>query len=180
MNNIFGETELKDLVRFRKVIPGYYISKDGTKIIGKRGKSISTWINSHGYPTCSITIHKNFYSDYEYQTRNDGSENHSTISLKIPLHRAVIETWKPIDDNPPKQLADTWNDVPEVWRQWVRDTALVDHIDDDRTNNHVDNLRWETPKNNEPNRKKQMMRSEIGTPEIDPAESGIWYFINNG
>lgn len=160
MINVFGETEFQELVRFGKVISGYYISKDGSGIIGKKGKYLSSWINSHGYPTCSISIKSDFFSDYQYKTRTDRSGNQTTISLKIPLHRAVMETWKPIDCDPPKQLVDTWNDVPEEWRQWVRDTALVDHIDDDRTNNHVDNLRWEIPKNNEPNRKKQIMQSE--------------------
>ena len=55
---------------------------------------------------------------------------------------------------PWKNLGGTcWKDLPEEAKQWVRDTALIDHIDDDPTNNHLDNLRWATPKQNERNRK---------------------------
>ena len=59
----------------------------------------------------------------------------------------------PIDEFPPEQLRNCWKDLPEEAKQWVRDTALIDHIDDDPTNNHLDNLRWATPKQNERNRK---------------------------
>lgn len=152
MIDLFGGEQFKPLVRFGKTIPGCYVAKDGSGIIGKKGKKLAIWKDGKGYPTTSVVIESNFFDDYTYATKN-----RKTISLKIALHRAVMETWKPIDENPPEQLADTWNDVPEVWRQWVRDTALVDHIDSDINNNNDDNLRWEIPKDNEVNRKKQKL-----------------------
>ena len=37
----------------------------------------------------------------------------------------------------------------------IRETAIIDHIDDDTMNNHVDNLQWSTPVKNQKHRKKQ-------------------------
>ena len=153
--DLFGEEKFKPLVRFGKVIPGFYVAKDGSGIIGKKGKVLSIWKNTMGYLVTTVTIKSDFFDDYKYKERTDIKS--STISLKVPIHRAVMETWKPIDENPPELLIDTWNDVPEQWRQWVRDTVLVDHIDANPHNNHMDNLRWEIPKDNEPNRKKQKL-----------------------
>ena len=43
--------------------------------------------------------------------------------------------------------------IPENYKKWVEDTAVADHIDGDITNNHMTNIRWVIPKDNEPNRK---------------------------
>jgi len=168
MNNLFGENEFKPLNRFGKQIPGYYVSKNGNGIVGKDGSFLSVWTNSKGYPTTTVTIKSDFFPDYTYITR----KNRSTISLKIAIHRAVMETWKSIDENPPETLAKEWNQIitpemvgqpriPENYKQWVKDTALVDHIDADPTNNNLDNLRWVIPKDNEPNRKRSKLNESL-------------------
>jgi len=161
MMNIFGEIEFKPLVRFGKTIAGYYVAKDGSGILGKKGKYLSVWNDTKGYPTSSVTIPSDFFPDYRYKTK----ENGKNISLKINLHRAVMETWNPIDSNPPESLMEEWNQVitsemvgqpriPENYKKWVEDTAFVDHVDRDITNNSMDNLRWVIPKDNESNRKQ--------------------------
>ena len=43
----------------------------------------------------------------------------------------------------------------------MRESAIIDHIDSDTRNNHVDNLRWTTPKGNSPHRKKYKL--DIGS-----------------
>jgi hypothetical protein len=160
MINIFGEEEFKPLIRYQKVIPGYFVSKTGSGIIGKKGNLLSKWNNS-GYHYTSIRIKSDFYDDYTYATHGGKDD----ITLKIAVHRAVMESWRPIDEYPPDEIADEWFEVitpemvgqpriPPKTRQWVRDTALVDHKDPDPTNNHLNNLRWVKPKDNEPNRKK--------------------------
>ena len=72
--------------------------------------------------------------------------------LNVDLHRAVMETWRPIDEYPPIPTED-WDKCPESAKQWIRDTAIVDHKDDDPSNNHVSNLQWVIPKDNNPYRK---------------------------
>ena len=63
-----------------------------------------------------------------------------------------METYNSIDDNPPIPRED-WEKCPESAKQWIRDTALVDHIDDNPGNNNLDNLRWVIPKDNQKYRK---------------------------
>jgi len=168
MMNIFGEEEFKPLVRFGKMIPGYYVAKDGRGILGKKGKILSVWKDTKGYPTSSVSIRSDFFSDYTYKTQQKGKN----ISLKLNLHRAVIETWNPIDENPPESLKEEWNQVitpemvgqpriPQSYKKWVEDTAFVDHIDSDITNNDLTNLRWVIPKDNESNRKNYKLNESL-------------------
>lgn len=156
MINVFGDEEFKPVIRYGMEIPDYYIPRDGRGIYSsKSNKILSITIdkkshNSINYQYSTLSLKPDFFGDYIYETQGD-----SNFSLKLRIHRAVMETWKPIDEYPPDQLSDTWWEVPEEWRQWVRDTALVDHKDDNPYNNHVDNLRWSIPKDNQTHRKNQ-------------------------
>ena len=66
----------------------------------------------------------------------------------------IAETFIPIDEYPPIPVED-WNNTPETAKQFIRESAVVDHIIPDLNNNTVENLRWVTPKQNNTHRKKQ-------------------------
>ena len=163
INSLYGD-EFKPIVRWNKVIPGYFISKYG-KVISTRGKTpIEMKIIKNRQVGASNSKRKvlstsfkvglppDFFDDYVYKS-TDGKES-SNSSVRIATHRAVMETWKPIDEYPPNQLKNDWDKAPESFKQWVKDTAFIDHIDDDPTNNCLDNLRWVTPLQNHFLRKK--------------------------
>jgi len=159
MLDIFGEENFKQLIRYCKAIPGYYVPADGTGVYSSKSQRFLTShirydYTSKGkknircvYTKCSIP--KGFFPDYTH-FRSDRS---NCARIRIDIHRAVMETWRPIDKYPPIPRGD-WDKCPESAKQWIRDTAYVDHIDNDPTNNHVDNLAWVVPKDNQHWRKK--------------------------
>ena len=88
----------------------------------------------------------------------DGSGNNcglvNTFERKISYHKMVIDTWAPLYDNPPEGISwEEWEivrrDMPSVYNH-ISKTGSIDHIDDDPTNNHIDNLRrvndWDNQK----------------------------------
>ena len=134
MINIFGEEEFRTIKRFGNLIENYYVSENGDVYSEKSKKILKQF--ERGNPN----NYGNVYRQVILKTC------HGTLNL--PIHRIVIETWKPIDENPPDSLKDDWDYAPESFKLWVRNTAWVDHIDGDNQNNHVSNLRWVTPREN--------------------------------
>ena len=63
----------------------------------------------------------------------------------ITKHKMVMDTWAPLYDNPPEgDNMGTYGRLPETWipvYNHTRKTGSIDHIDDDPTNNRLDNLR---------------------------------------
>tara|TARA_B100002019_G_C20914687_1_gene424559 strand:- start:42 stop:542 length:501 start_codon:yes stop_codon:yes gene_type:complete len=153
MIDIFGNEQCRPLKKYGKIIPNYYIFEDGSIIHSKSNKIRKPVTRSDGYQMVCISIPKDLFDDFDYYLQ----EGRNTPTMNVYIHKTVADTFMPIDENPPKQLKDTWNDVPEVWRQWVRDTAQVDHLDDDKSNNHVSNLEYKTPQENNIHRKEVKM-----------------------
>ena len=150
MINIFGEEEFKQIIRFGIKIPNYSISKDGRVYSHKRNLIKKPTIRKRkGKVTdvsTSIPIPEGLVPNgYDYRKFGAGK---NVYELPTTIHRAVMETWRPIDEYPPDRLKDDWDNAPESFKQWVRETAYIDHIDDDPTNNNLDNLRWVTPREN--------------------------------
>ena len=54
----------------------------------------------------------------------------------------VMWTWRPLDKYPPDRLKNCWSDIPIEAQQWIKDTAVINHIDHNPTNNRLDNLEW--------------------------------------
>ena len=68
--------------------------------------------------------------------------NKKTLIKSLRIHRLVLENFKPCKN---------------------MDKLQVNHIDHDRTNNHLDNLEWTTPKENcNKKNKKEIFYNSIG------------------
>ena len=156
--DVFGEkSNFVPLTKFGKVIPEFYATAEGGIYDAKRSRwcpQKRQFENDSRGTRMSVNIRlpsRDFLSDV------NGGYTYTTKTLVMtPVHRLIKESLEPIDLYPPDRLAPEWDQVitadmvgqkriPEAYKQWVRDTALVDHIDDDATNNHITNLRYETP-----------------------------------
>ena len=155
--DIFGKEEWKPVVGHGTVIPGYYADKTGI-VVGKTGKVLSKYscpgIYGHRgkMQKLAFSTDESTFGDYNYRKPCKGKRSRS-VHMTIAVHRIIMETWKPIDEYPPIPKKD-WDKTPESAKQFIRDSAIVDHIDDDTHNNHIDNLQWVTPLENSSYRKK--------------------------
>lgn len=152
-------SDFKPVIRYGKELPGYYCNKLGQIFSVKRNKFLAPkpkWSarlkeegNRFRCYSYILSIPKGLFEDYDHRARG---KSHAP-AISVDAHRAVMETWRPIDQYPPEMVAECWNEIPEPAKEWIRRTAYVDHIDDDPANNNVDNLRWVMPIENQSFRK---------------------------
>ena len=129
-------------IRFNRHIKGaptFIRRKDGSKNITSMKTSMSApkgfWEDGSGLPQKGNTTRRN-----------------------IKLHKIVMDTWAPLYDNPPEGIVwEEWEivrDLPSVYNH-ISKTVVIDHIDDDPTNNHLNNLRRTTTWDNQDIRKSK-------------------------
>lgn len=156
MIDIFGdECEMKQVIRFGVKLPGYYATKSGRIFSTKTNKFLAEILDtSTGYYKTSLSFPVGIFSDHNYFQMKGKKTSYNS---PIDTHRLIAETFIPIDEYPPIPIED-WNNTPESAKQFIRDAAVVDHILPDKSNNSVENLRWVTPKQNNPFRKEQELK----------------------
>ena len=131
------------------IIPNYYVSKCGKVWNSKSQKFITPYQNYRNNkivdkkPKCmsfSMTTQGKPYWDMglKYKPKKNAPD---LVEFRMKLHIAVIDAWKPYRD-----YLDTL--TREELIELAQENMLVDHIDDDITNNHFDNLQYSTPLKN--------------------------------
>ena len=161
--NIDGkDIEMKPAICFDKEYEKWLVSKCGlvwslyynkllkgvvAKEWRKKNKKVITHVK------LLMSTPKDYWKDGSGLT---GNRHHTTTRRNIKLHKMVIDTWKPLYDNPPEGIEwEEWEiarDLPSIFNH-VSKTVVIDHIDDDPTNNHLDNLRRVTSWDNNSARK---------------------------
>tara|TARA_B100000927_G_C16183945_1_gene356527 strand:- start:53 stop:520 length:468 start_codon:yes stop_codon:yes gene_type:complete len=141
--------DFQPIRKHNNIIPNYYISKCGKVWNSKSQKYITPYLNYRNNkivdkkPKCmsfSMTTQGKPYWDMglKYKPKKNAPD---LVEFRMKLHIAVIDAWKPYRD-----YLDTL--TREELIELAQENMLVDHIDDDITNNHYDNLQYSTPLKN--------------------------------
>lgn len=143
----------KPLIHQGLEVPGYTVSNLGN-ILGKRGGILKRNLNNSGnYPRCKISAPRDLFPHYVSK-----NEEATTVPVYIRLHIAVVDAHLPFEHN----LPDIWKrTVPvegsdvRIWdlmdpeqQATLRLSYQVDHIDGDKNNATVSNLRYATGREN--------------------------------
>jgi len=82
------------------------------------------------------------FGDYAFRTLDKKQ------TRKVYVHQLVMQSFRPIIHYPPEKLKSCWDSTPEEVKKWISETVVINHIDHDPTNNHVNNLEYVTPREN--------------------------------
>jgi hypothetical protein len=160
-----GEDEYKPIVYRKKIIPDYFVSKSGKIISIKDKRKAFKFItvrnrmatNADGSKRISgvifdVSVPKNFFNDYSYREHTKGSKRNPNELVTLAVHVVVAEVWLPFDDNLPYDmpicLKKIWKKLSSESREYIQSGIVIDHIDDDPTNNHAHNLQRCCTRNN--------------------------------
>ena len=160
--NIDGkDIEMKHPICFGKVYDKWLVSKCG-KVWSLKWNKLLTGSKSQFYNKKDTKLSCIQYSimvkESDWWGDGSGSLHHTGYVWKrnISCHTMVMDTYAPLYDNPPEGIVwEEWEivrDLPTVYDH-ISKTIVIDHIDDDPANNHLDNLRRVTSWDNSKTRK---------------------------
>jgi len=153
------QNNLKELVYEGHIVPGYYINKEGELFTTRRAglnrfsdPSIENicyggpMVKREGTKRGNYILYRlsKLHTHRQY-------DNITQRYFGICSHRALMETFKPIEDNLPEDLVDEWDNLSDVVKKYIKKSFVVDHIDSDTnkdTYHHLSNLQWLTLSDN--------------------------------
>ena len=106
----------------------------------------------------TMTLHEeDWWGDSSSRLIKRGRVGNIYYQRPIRGHKLVMDTWKPLYDNPPVGVSwETWEKIRDYSDnlKFYSESVVIDHVNDDTTDNHIDNLRRVTQWDNNPHRKK--------------------------
>ena len=145
------DQELRPVVYQGNIVPGYKIAKDGLIISYKRYKEGRplTWtavgVIGAKYPAVKLMIPiRNLR--FQNTEASDYKPTTETVGRKCKVHILVADAW--LDNDCPEDLEPYWNQFPNELKSILRVYFHIDHIDDNKHNAHVSNLKFVSPREN--------------------------------
>ena len=173
-NPDYTDVEQWTPVVFRyKVIPNYFVSSWG-RLRGPKGKLLKRrpypalpmrykniqnnfpfpydYINKSGgtYVQClkvDFTFDKDLFEDYDYRSPCQKTRKGTRMKATSTVHKLVMNSFKPHDQYPVLEK-EVWDNTPEEAKHIINEMVIIDHLDDNPTNNHISNLAYVTPREN--------------------------------
>ena len=138
-------------------VVGYRYADTERKILKKLQWSMQSESRAR-YLSVTLRVDPLAIADQEYKPQQKQSLKHNgKINKTVYVHRLVAEMFipKPI----PKMFESIWLILSQEQKNWIHSSYVVDYIDDDPGNPHIDNLRWVTVKENNSYYKKQKQKN---------------------
>ena len=149
------DQELRPIIYQGEDVPGYMIAKDGLVIsykMGKKGRPLAWTMRSRTQQYPSILLYVPAES-VDYLDKEASTYVGPTVSKRVNVHTLVGDAWIDIEHNCPKELEPWWPILPLELKKELRLFFQIDHIDDDKCNPHVSNLRFTSARTNNRHRK---------------------------
>ena len=132
------------------LIQGYTVSDHGR--VGKTDGSLHTHTVTQrdGYCIATFRIPIDTIIDgysYGMWEKQNPRYRSKTVALKVNIHTMVMHTFRPFNDYPTFDR-EVWASTPDEVKRHVRNTIQIDHIDANKRNNHIWNLRYVTAREN--------------------------------
>ena len=168
-NQDFGfiEDEIwKPVVVHGVTVDSYRVSNYGN-VIGPQNKKLKWTPRSKAapYPRVSIYFNPSLLEPAGYTFKK--CKDTDVSKAEVNVHVLVANAFLPINDNIPEELNEyieidgqpkhLWSLLPDHTKLWLRSLLNVDHIDNDKSNPHVSNLTFVTPRENNTYVKKQKL-----------------------
>lgn len=162
---IYPDEESRPVIYHGAVVENYFVTNYGN-VIGPQGKKLK-WVDRQGYPSISLMLPKVF-AGYEY----DSSTSWERKRVSVAVHILVANAFMPLSEREylPAMLKEEislgsisvpfWDVCPDTVKSFIRSCLNVDHIDADKTNPHVSNLRYVSPRENNHHIKKAQLENE--------------------
>ena len=162
--NIEGkDIEMKPAICYGKVHDKWLVSRCG-KVWSFKWNKLLTGAKSYAHKKNTKILKCIIYSmmtdEENWWGDGSGIKHHAGYRWKrlIRAHKMVMDTWAPLYNNPPEGVVwEEWEIVrklPSVYNH-ISKTVVIDHIDDNPANNHIDNLRRVTSWDNQCTRKSK-------------------------
>tara|TARA_B100000287_G_C20169747_1_gene597755 strand:- start:31 stop:585 length:555 start_codon:yes stop_codon:yes gene_type:complete len=168
-NQDFGEIEdeyWKTVILHGVPVEKYIVSNYGN-VIGPQNKKL-TWRKNGGstqYPGVGLSCDRALFENRGFVPTNLNYKK--AVTFTVNVHILVANAFLPLDDNIPEELDEyveidgktrqIWSMLPDHTKLWIRSLLNVDHIDNDKSNPHVSNLTFVSPRKNNSHVKKQAL-----------------------
>ena len=137
------------------VVPGYMVAKDGLIIsykVSEKGRPLAWTMRSktQQYPAVSLYVPPECVDFYNEDAT---SYNGVTVLKRVNIHILVADAWLDTENNCPEDLEPWWHYLPLELKETLRPYFQIDHIDGDKCNPHLSNLRFTSSRTNNKYRK---------------------------